>query len=251
MEVWQQGTGRDLVCLVHPVGGDIQAYRALVSELAPHLTVCLIADPALRRADLPGWSIADRARRYHAALQARFPHDAWQWRLAGWSFGAWVAHAMAAQAEAAGHPATRLYLLDPPPPGAARHFQAYDETQFDAVFAHELGQGDAGGAASPRAAAYAERLARCCRANVAGLARHELPRLTGTPTRVWLAGRAVAGLPPMGAPDAQRRSWQAELPRLASCDVLDATHYGIVRTPQVRVVATTINADSRPDATPR
>ncbi|MFE6400798.1 amino acid adenylation domain-containing protein [Streptomyces alboflavus] len=247
VEVWQQGTGRDLICLVHPVGGDIQAYRTLVSALDPHLTVCLIADPGLRRAHPPRWSIADRARRYHAALQTRFPHGEWRWWLAGWSFGAWVAHAMAAEAEAGGRPAARLYLLDPPPPGSAQHFQSYEETQFEAVFAHELGHGDAGAPASPQAAAYAERLARCCRANVASLARHELPRLTTTPTRVWLAGHPVAGLPLMGSPGVQRRAWRAELTRLASCDVLDTTHYGLVRTPQVQAIAAAVNTDSRPD----
>ncbi|EPH41114.1 putative Dimodular nonribosomal peptide synthase [Streptomyces aurantiacus JA 4570] len=193
LEVWQEGTGRDLVCLVHPVGGDIQAYRALVTALDPRLTVCLIADPALRRADLPAWSITERARHYHAALEARFPGAEWRWRLAGWSFGAWVAHAMAAEAEASGRPADGLYLLDPPSPDASRHFQAYDETQFEAVFAHELSQGGGGAPASAEAQAYAERLARCCRANVAGMAQHELPGLSGTPTRVWLPGVPVAG----------------------------------------------------------
>ncbi|MFD9075732.1 SDR family NAD(P)-dependent oxidoreductase, partial [Streptomyces lasiicapitis] len=250
VEVWQEGTGRDLVCLIHPVGGDIQAYRALVTALAPHLTVCLIADPALRRTDLPPWSIAERARHYHAALQARFPHAEWRWRLAGWSFGAWVAHAMAAEAEASGRPADGLYLLDPPPPDAARHFQAYDETQFEAVFEHELSQSTAGAPVSAEATAYAERLARCCRANVAGLARHELPPLTVTPTRVWLAGEPVDGLPALGPPEAQQPLGQAQLPGLRSCDVLDTTHYGIVRQPQVRAVADAVDAESLPDPLP-
>lgn len=53
VEVWQRGVdGSDMLCLVHPVGGDIQAYRPLVSALGDRLTVCLIADPALR--DVPG-----------------------------------------------------------------------------------------------------------------------------------------------------------------------------------------------------
>ncbi|GGR89150.1 non-ribosomal peptide synthetase [Streptomyces aureoverticillatus] len=250
VEVWQEGTGRDLVCLIHPVGGDIQAYRALVTALAPHLTVCLIADPALRRADLPAWSITERARQYHAALRTRFPHGEWRWRLAGWSFGAWVAHAMAAEAEASGRPADGLYLLDPPPPDASRHFQAYDETQFEAVFEHELSQSGDGAPVSAGATAYAERLARCCRANVAGMARHELPELTVTPTRVWLAGHPVAGLPPLGPPNVQQRLWQGRLPELQSCDVLDTTHYGIVRQPQVQAVADALDAESLPVAPP-
>ncbi|MFD9905300.1 amino acid adenylation domain-containing protein [Streptomyces sp. NPDC059063] len=235
LEVWQEGTGRDVVCLVHPVGGDIQAYRALVSALDPRFTVCLIADPALKRSDLPSWSLAERARHYYAALQARFPGDAWRHRVAGWSFGAWVAHAMAAEAEAAGRPAAVLYLLDPPPPDAAPRFRAYDETQIEAVFAHELGQGGA------EAAAYAERLARCCRANLTALAGHELPRITGTPAWVWLATRPVAGLPALGSPDRQERLWREWLPELGACRHLDTTHYDIVRAPQVDAVAETLN----------
>ncbi|MFH8346407.1 amino acid adenylation domain-containing protein [Streptomyces sp. NPDC018045] len=242
LEVWQQGTGRDLLCLVHPVGGDIQAYRALVTAVDPRLTVCLIADPGLRRPDLPAWSLTERARRYHAALQARFPHTAWRRQLAGWSFGAWVAQAMAAEAEAAGHPAAALHLLDPPPPDAAPHFRAYDETQLDAVFAHELGQGGTGAPASREAQAYAERLARCCRANVAGMARHEVPRLSGTPSRLWLANRPVDGLPNLGSPESQQLRWRERLPDLRNWQSLDTTHYGIVRPPYVQAVADAVDA---------
>ncbi len=241
LEVWQQGTGHDLLCLVHPVGGDIQAYRALVSALDPRFTVCLIADPALRLPDLPAWSLAERARRYHAALQARFPHTDWRRQLAGWSFGAWVAQAMAAEAEAAGHPAAALHLLDPPPPDAAPHFRAYDETQLEAVFAHELGQGDTGAPASREAQAYAERLARCCRANIAGMAHHDVPRLSGTPTRLWLANRPVESLPNLGSPEARQRKWRDHLPDLRGWQSVDTTHYGIVRPPYVQAVADAVH----------
>ncbi|MEV0281951.1 amino acid adenylation domain-containing protein [Streptomyces sp. NPDC050610] len=251
LEVWQPGEGRDVLCLVHPVGGDIQAYRALVSALDPRLTVCLIADPGLLRPHPPAWSLAERARRYHAALEARFPHSEWRRQLAGWSFGAWVAQSMAAEAEAAGRPAAGLYLVDPPPPDAGPHFAAYDETQLEAVFAHELGQGGAGAPASQEAAAYAERLARCCRANLAGMAGHEPPPLSGTPSRLWLAGRPVAGLPALGSAREQQRQWRALLPEPAGSYVLDTTHYGIVRPPGVRVVADAINAASLPDPAPR
>ncbi len=76
LDVWQAGTGTDLLCLIHPVGGDIQAYRSLVSALDPRLTVCLIADPALFHPELPSWSVTERARHYAAALRERFPRDA-------------------------------------------------------------------------------------------------------------------------------------------------------------------------------
>ena len=246
LEVWQEGSGRDLLCVVHPVGGDIQAYRALVSALDPGPTVCLIADPALRRPELSSWSLEERARHYHEALRARFPHGEWRWRLAGWSFGAWVALAMAAEAEAAGGPADELYLIDPPPPGSGPRFRAYDEAQLEAVFAHELSQGGAGTSVGREASAYAERLAYCCRANLSAMARYELPRLPMTPSQLWLATQPVDGMPALGTPDAQRRLWQERLPGLAHWHCLDTTHYDIVRPPQVRAVAEDINAASLP-----
>jgi hypothetical protein len=79
------------------VGGDIQAYRALVSAFDPRLTACLIADPALFGPELPVWSLAERARRYLTALQARFPTrrgaGGWPARAAGcgWRANRWPA----------------------------------------------------------------------------------------------------------------------------------------------------------------
>lgn len=256
VEVWQAGTGSDLLCLIHPVGGDIQAYRSLVSALDPRLTVCLIADPALYRPELAPWSLAERARRYHQALAERFPRAQWRWRLAGWSFGAWVALAMAAQSEAEGQPAAGLYLLDPPPPGSGASSQGYDEQQLRTVFALELGAGGranpattaettaeaAAGSAHSEAAAYADRLARCCRANLTSMAHYELPSLAETPSELWLASRPVAGLPEHGSVAERRQLWQALLPGLISCAVLDTTHDGVVRPPVVQAVAETMNA---------
>ncbi|MEV4467269.1 amino acid adenylation domain-containing protein [Micromonospora echinofusca] len=238
VQVWQAGRGRTVLCLVHPVGGDVQAYRSLVSALDPELTVCVIADPALAQPGEPAWSLAERAARYHAALGERFPRDEWRWRLGGWSFGAWVALGMAARAEAAGQPAEALYLLDPPPPDAAPTFGAYDEQRLAALFAHELGA--AAGARTP-ATAYADALARCCRANLASMAQHTLPRLAATPGRLWLAGRPTAGLPALADPQEQARQWQAHLAGLA-WHLVDTTHYGIVGMPHVRTVAEAIDA---------
>ncbi|MEG8182162.1 amino acid adenylation domain-containing protein [Nocardia terpenica] len=237
VQVWQEGTGREVLCLIHPVGGDIQAYRPLVSGLAAELTVCLIADSALRDTAPPAWTLTERARLYHAALQARFPVESWRWQLAGWSFGAWVALGMAAESEAAGHPARALHLIDPPPPGAGARFRDYDRTQLEAVFAHELGQsGDSG------THGYAERLARCCEANLRSMIEHRLPRLTRTPSRVWLAERPLPDLPAHGNLDAQQADWGPHLPESTVWHRLDTTHYGIVRTPHVSAVAAAVNA---------
>jgi amino acid adenylation domain-containing protein len=225
VRVWREGAGRDVVCLVHPVGGDVHAYRPLAEALAPELGVCVIADPALSRPEPPGWPVAERARRYHAALRARFPGHAWQ--LAGWSFGAWVAAGMAAEAEAAGQPVRALHLIDPPPPGASA--ADYSDAQLEAVFERELG------ASGGTAGEHARRLARACRANLRSMTGHELPPLAATPSHVWLAAE-----PDPGLPVADRGGWRALLPEPSRWHELPATHYGIVRAPHVISVAASI-----------
>ncbi|MFE7811673.1 amino acid adenylation domain-containing protein [Streptomyces sp. NPDC057433] len=241
LEVWQEGTGRDLVCLVHPVGGDIQAYRSLVSALDPRSTVALIADPGLRRPDRPGWTIAERAHRYHTAVHARFPGTVWRWHLAGWSFGAWVAAGMAARAESDGRPARSLHLLDPPSPGSGQAFQEYDDTQLKTVFAAELGLGGDGAGGGDQAHTHAERLTRCCRDNLLSMAAHRLPRISATPTRLWLARDSVEGLPPLGPPAERHALWRPHLPDRSDWAVLGTTHYGAVRPPHSTAVAQGIN----------
>ncbi|MFH9016523.1 thioesterase domain-containing protein [Streptomyces sp. NPDC017943] len=243
VEVWQHGTGKDILCLVHPVGGDIQAYRPLVSALPAELTVCLIPDPALRDPRLPARSITDRAADYLRAVRAAFPAAGSRLRLAGWSFGAWIALSMAALAERDGQPAASLYLLDPPPPGARTEYAAYDEIQVNEAFARELGGSRTGGLTSP-GRAYAERLARCCRANLAAMAEHRLPRITTTPTTVWLAERPAdtTVLAPRPTPPG---AWNTHLPH-PRVHKVDTDHYGLVAASHARDIADQLTAETRP-----
>ncbi|WP_329264537.1 amino acid adenylation domain-containing protein [Streptomyces sp. NBC_01478] len=245
VEVWQRGTGPDVLCLVHPVGGDIQAYRPLVAALSDELTVCLIADPKLRDPARPARSITERAAHYLEAVRAAFPDPNRRLSLAGWSFGAWTALSMAALAEADGRPVDAVHLLDPPPPGAGERLAAYDERQVDAVFARELsgngngngnGHRSGGGRLSESGRAYAERLAHCCRTNLAAMAEHRLPRLHRTPAEVWLAQRPVEEgvlAPEPTAPGA----WDAHLPHPFRLHHVDATHYELVAEPHVQAIA--------------
>ncbi|MCX4461412.1 amino acid adenylation domain-containing protein [Streptomyces sp. NBC_01728] len=236
LDVWQEGTGPAVLCLVHPVGGDVQVYRTLVASLGPAPTVCLIADPALRDPTAPQWSLAERARHYDAVLRSRFGGPDSHLRLAGWSFGARVAMEMAGLAEAAGQPVDALYLLDPPPPEAGALISAYDETHLEAVFAAELGSGDQA-ASRAHGRAYAERLAHCCRANLRSLAGHRVRPLTSTPTLVWWAEQPSPGLPAPVDPQETARQWDACLPPASSRRWLPTGHYGIVAPPHVHTVA--------------
>ncbi|MGW4993857.1 amino acid adenylation domain-containing protein [Streptomyces mirabilis] len=241
LDTWQEGTGPAVLCLVHPVGGDIQAYRSLVAALGPAPTVCLIADPAHRDTELPAWSLAERAHHYDTALRERFGGPDHRLHLAGWSYGARVAMEMAGLAESAGRPLEALYLLDPPPPEAAALVAAYDEELLEKVFAAELGTG-APSLATEHAQAYAERLARCCRANLRSLGEHRVRPLVSVPTYLWLAEHATAGMPTPADPQEPDRQWSTCLPPSAVRRYLPTDHYGIVAAPHVATVAETIRA---------
>lgn len=233
VEVWQEGAGRDVLCLVHPVGGDVQSYRDLVSAVPADLTVCLIADPGLKSGRPTGWTVTERAAAYDAALQARFPCEQWRVRLAGWSFGALVAVEMAAARETAGRPVEALYLLDPPPADGDTGAAGYDADQLAEVFARELG--DNRGTRTGRIAAdYAKRLAACCEANLHSMIGHLPARLNSTPTLLWRARRTPVG----SGPD----TWRRHLPVHAVLTDLDTTHYDIVHPPHAGVIAAAITS---------
>jgi thioesterase domain-containing protein/acyl carrier protein len=241
LDIWQEGTGSAVLCLVHPVGGDIQAYRSLVAALGPAPTVCLIADPALRDTEMPAWSLAERAQHYDAELRERFGGPDHRLHLAGWSYGARVAMEMAGLAESAGRPLEALYLLDPPPPQAQTLIAAYDEAHLEKVFAAELGTG-ASSLPTEHAQAYAERLARCCRANLRSLGEHRVRPLASVPTYLWLAEHPTAGMPTPADPQEPDRQWNTCLPPSAVRRYLPTDHYGIVAAPHVDTVAETIRA---------
>ncbi|MGW0874216.1 amino acid adenylation domain-containing protein [Streptomyces sp. NPDC002740] len=241
LDIWQEGSGTAVLCLIHPVGGDIQAYRSLVAELGPDPTVCLIADPGLREPASPAWSLGERARHYDAALRARFDGSGHRLVLAGWSYGARVAMEMAALAESAGRPLAALHLLDPPPPVADTLVSAYDETHLLQVFTAELGY-ESTSLSGPRARAYAEGLARCCRANLRSLGEHQVRPLASVPTFLWLAEQPTPGLPRPDDPLETERQWDACLPPSAVRRSLPTDHYGVVAAPHVTAVAKTLTA---------
>ncbi|PSM44847.1 non-ribosomal peptide synthetase [Streptomyces dioscori] len=263
IETWQTGDDQDdVLCVIHPVGGDIQAYRPLVSALDARTTVCLVPDPALHDPGLPHWSVAERADRYLAALRARFPDPRTRLRLAGWSFGALVAHSMAASAEAAGRPVERLYLLDPPAPqpGTQDSPDSLDEDALRAVFEHELhgnklqsaspatglpGATEATGTTGARATGttYAERLAHCCRANISAMTAHTAPRLTRTPSALWVATEITPDLPLAPPEPTAAEEWTALLAHPAQVHHVQATHYEIVTGRHVQDIARAIDAD--------
>lgn len=241
VEVWQEGADHTVLCLIHPIGGDIQAYRALVSALPSELTVCLIADPGLKLPEPLSWTVAERARAYYTALQQRFPPERWRLQLAGWSFGAWVALEMAHYAESAAQRVAAVYLIDPPPLDDEAAIRALDRDALATVFQYELGQ--IGTRASMSSGlAYSGRLAACCEANMRSMVDHTVARLRFTPSWLWFALRPVANLPHYSVGSAEMELWRTRLAAQAELRTLDATHYEIVQSPHVDSIAETIGA---------
>ncbi len=244
IDQWHAGAGREWLYLIHPVGGDVQAYRELVAALPPELGVCVIADPALRLPELPDISLDERAAWYLRAIQARQGATA-SWRLAGWSFGAWVAQAMCAQAPAGGQP--MLYLIDPPAPDAGAELGRIDEVHIQEVFRREFAQrwpGATGDAMPADKQAYLQRLTRCCQHNIASMGSFEPPRLAHTQARLFIATQANPyGVGEGWDMDALHQAWRALLPCLLGWQLLDTDHYGVVTGPWARGIAEMISAD--------
>jgi thioesterase domain-containing protein len=72
------------------------------------------------------------------------------------------------------------------------------------------------------------------------MAAHTPPRLTRTPSTLWLATRAVTDLPLAPDPGAARE-WRALLPDGSAVHHLHASHYDIVTGPHIERIARTIN----------
>ncbi|TFH79391.1 hybrid non-ribosomal peptide synthetase/type I polyketide synthase [Pseudomonas kribbensis] len=246
IDQWHAGAGREWLYLIHPVGGDVQAYRELVSTLPADLGVCVIADPALRVPALPNISIVERARWYLQAIKAHLP-DGCAWRLAGWSFGAWVAQALCLQAQADGFRQPQLYLIDPPAPDAGAELAGIDERTIEQVFQREFAQrwpDVEGQALSEERQAYLQRLTVCCRNNMASMVDFQPPALVATPVWMFIAGHANPyGLGNAWNMNDLQRNWQALLPQLQSWQRLDTDHYGIVAGPWARMLAEVIGTE--------
>ncbi|UZE26698.1 hybrid non-ribosomal peptide synthetase/type I polyketide synthase [Pseudomonas asplenii] len=244
LDVWNPGAGRDWLCLVHPVGGDVQAYRELAAALPETLGVCVIADPLLQHPQLPTVTIEQRAAHYLQALQTRLPHQSCQWRLAGWSFGAWVAQAMCAQAYQAGLPQPLLYLIDPPAPDAGAELARMDARDIEQVFQREFSQRwpqAAEQGLSGEMQVYLQRLTTCCQHNMASMGAFTPAVLPGTCTRLFVARQANPyGVGRNWQMDQLKAAWQTLLPQLLDWQTLDTDHYGIVAGYWARLIGETI-----------
>ncbi len=104
-----EGEAPPLFC-IHPVGGNVLAYRELAARLRHDLPVFGIRAVGLRRDEAPLSDLREMAQRYQAALQRIQPHG--PYRLCGWSLGGIIALEVACQLRSAGESVERVIMID-------------------------------------------------------------------------------------------------------------------------------------------
>lgn len=100
---------RPLFC-IHPVGGNILAYRKLTELLAGCYSVFGIRSLGLRRGEIPLADFPTMVDHYLAAVRKQSPTG--PYRLCGWSLGGIIALEMAARMEAEGDPVEVVFMID-------------------------------------------------------------------------------------------------------------------------------------------
>ncbi|MGW5904913.1 amino acid adenylation domain-containing protein [Streptomyces althioticus] len=109
-----RGTATPLFCL-HPGGGFSWCYAGIVRHLGPDVPVYGIQARGLDGAGPLPSSMAEMTEDYLERIRSVQPSG--PYRLAGWSFGGLVAHALATRLRAEGEEVSLLALLDAYPPG--------------------------------------------------------------------------------------------------------------------------------------
>lgn len=105
----KQGSGLPLF-LVHPAGGSVVCYHALVRAMGDERPCYGLQSPALVAQEPPPASIEALAERYLAEIAGVAPGG--ECLLAGWSLGGLVAYEMACRLRATGRPPAGLVLID-------------------------------------------------------------------------------------------------------------------------------------------
>jgi len=112
----KHGKQSPLFCLP-PAGSLPWCYAGLVSHIPADCPVYGLYAPDLDGSEAGPVSVADDARFYLEEIRKIQPHG--PYRLLGWSVGGIVAHALAAELQAAGERVELLAILDAYPPAAA------------------------------------------------------------------------------------------------------------------------------------
>ncbi|XVS67659.1 amino acid adenylation domain-containing protein [Actinosynnema sp. CA-299493] len=212
LRVLRAGGDGTPVVLVHPAGGTLLAYRALVEAIDPRHPVHGVAAAARPAAD-----VGETAATYLDLLRG-FPRH----HLAGWSFGAVVAHEMAVRAP---DRTASLTMVDPAYPG---QYDA-DDADFAEQLRHELGDEHVQDAAA---------LLAVFEANVRAHTRHR-PGLHGGDA-VFVQGEENREHDSAGR-------WAAHVAGRFTTHDLPADHFALVRPPHAAAVAALIDLGAGSD----
>jgi amino acid adenylation domain-containing protein len=121
---------RPLFC-VHPVGGEVVAYRELARHLGTHQPVYGLQSPEPPLAD-----VGEMAGLYAAAVRELQPEG--PYRIAGWSMGGIVAYEMARRLQMLGERVELLALIDSVSPTLWAGEPEPGESEMVALFASDL-----------------------------------------------------------------------------------------------------------------
>jgi thioesterase domain-containing protein/acyl carrier protein len=106
------GDRNPLFCM-HPGSGFGRPYLAILRHLPADLPVYALEARGLNDGDVLPETLAEMCADYIDQIQIIQPHG--PYHLLGWSFGAIVAHAMAAEMEKRGMSVARVIMIDPAP----------------------------------------------------------------------------------------------------------------------------------------
>eukprot|EP00026_Physarum_polycephalum_P000037 Phypoly_transcript_00037.p1 GENE.Phypoly_transcript_00037~~Phypoly_transcript_00037.p1 ORF type:complete len:2892 (+),score=358.65 Phypoly_transcript_00037:827-8677(+) len=108
----QQGTSRYPIFLIHPIGGTISIYNALVSRLGAKYTVYGLQAHGVHVGDVPLDDITEMAANYFKCIRSVQPHG--PYHIGGSSFGGVVAYEIGQQLLKQGEALNSLVLFDSP-----------------------------------------------------------------------------------------------------------------------------------------
>ncbi|HEX6288042.1 MAG TPA: amino acid adenylation domain-containing protein, partial [Herpetosiphonaceae bacterium] len=120
--------------LIHPIGGTVFCYTALVCHLDARRQVYGLQARGVDAGQTPHTSIRAMAAEYVAAIRTIQPHG--PYLLGGWSMGGVVAFEVAQQFRQHGQQVDLLALIDSGPPSASRSMP--DDATLVAAFARDL-----------------------------------------------------------------------------------------------------------------